>query len=68
MRILKLTKSKTRTLSNISLDIAQVFFATAVAIAVVPLDSQKLLVLILNLGIAIIAWYLALLFAEKGKI
>lgn len=63
-----LTKSKARVLSNISADIAQVFFAASVGAAVLPLDSSKLFVVIFYLLLSVLFWYLSIIFAEKGKI
>lgn len=65
---IQLTKSKAKVLSNISADIAQVLFAATIAAVVLPLDSGKLLVVILELGFAIIFWIFSVLFAEKGKL
>lgn len=65
---MKFTKSKARALSNISANIAQVLFGAVIAAIVLPLDSAKLLVVILELGFAIVCWVFSVLFAEKGKL
>lgn len=65
---MKFTKSKARALSNICTDIAQVFFALFVGTLVLPVDSSKIFVIVLELGFSIVFWILAILFAEKGKI
>ena len=63
-----MNKSRARVLSNISADIAQVFFALFVGTILLPVDSSKLFVIIFELGFSIAFWILALLFGEKGKI
>lgn len=65
---MKLTKFKAKALSNISADIAQVFFAAVIAAIVLPLDSGKALVVTLELGSAIIFWLFSVMFAEKGRL
>ena len=63
-----MSKSRTRVLSNICTDIAQVLFGAIIAAIVLPLDSGKVLVVILELGFAIVFWIFSILFAEKGKL
>ena len=65
---MKLTKSKARALSVISTDIAQVFFAAFVGAILLPLDAARILVVILELGLSVLFWVLAALFAEKGRL
>ena len=65
---MQLTKSKARVLSTISTDIAQVLFAAVIAAIVLPLDSGKALVVILEVVFAVVSWILSVLFAEKGKL
>ncbi len=65
---MRLTKSRARALSTISADIAQVFFAAAVAGVVLPLDSTRLLVVISYLLLSVLFWFISIVFAEKGKI
>lgn len=65
---LRMTKSKARALSNISTTIGQVLFGAVIAAIVLPLDSGKILVVILELVLAIMAWIVTILFAEKGKL
>lgn len=65
---MKLTKSKAKSLSMISADIAQVFFAASVASFALPIDSDKMLVVIWYLLVAILFWFLAIIFGEKGKL
>lgn len=65
---MKLSKSKAKALSNISADIAQVFFGAVIAVIVLPLDSGKVLVVTLELGSAIIFWLFSVMFAEKGRL
>ena len=65
---IQLTKSRSRSLSNISADIAQVFFAAAVASVVLPLDSTRVLVVISYLLLSVLLWFISIVFAEKGKI
>lgn len=65
---MKLTKFKARALFIISADIAQVFFAIFAGTFALPVDSYKVFVVIFNLLLSIIFWYLSIIFAEKGKI
>ena len=65
---MKLTKSKARVFSYISADIAQVLFAAVIAAIVLPLDSGKVLVVVLEVVFAIVSWILSVLFAERGKL
>ena len=55
-------------LSSISADIAQVLFAAFIAAIVLPLDSGKIFVVLLEIVSSLVFWGLALLFAEKGKL
>lgn len=64
----ELSKSGLRALSGFCADIAQVWFAAFVASLVLPLDTAKVLVLVLYLGSSTIFWLLSVLFAEKGKL
>ena len=65
---MKLTKSKARVISNISTDIAQVFFAISVGSLALPLDSDKAMVVLFYLVLALLFWFLAIILGEKGKI
>lgn len=65
---LKLTKAKSRVLSMISADIAQVFFAASVGAVLLPLDSAKILVVISYLLLTVIFWFFTVILGEKGKI
>ena len=63
-----MSKSSARVLSNISADIAQVLFGGLIAVIVLPLDSGKILVVILEVVFAIVFWMFSVLFAERGKL
>lgn len=66
---IKSTRSSYKASSSICADIAQVFFGAFVAaIVILPIDTGKLIVLILELGFAVGFWIGSLLFAEKGKL
>ena len=65
---MQITKSKSRALSTISTDIAQVFFAASIGAILLPLDAARILVVILELGFAIIFWIFSVLFAERGRL
>ncbi len=63
-----MSKSQARILSSINTDIAQVFFAAFIGTIILPVDSGKVFVVILELGFAIVFWVLSVLFAERGKL
>ncbi len=63
-----MNKSRARILSSICTDIAQVFFALFMGTILLPVDSSKVFVIILELGFSIVFWIWAILFAEKGKL
>lgn len=64
----KLTKARSRVLSTISADIGQVFFAAFVGAIALPIDSDKVLIVILYLLLSGLFWSFAVIFGEKGKI
>lgn len=65
---MKFKKENYQTLSSISISVGEVFFAAFVGgIFLVSLDLLKLYVLILELILSIIVWYLAIYFGGKGK-
>lgn len=68
MHAMRLTKSKARVLATISTDIAQVIFAVFVGTIVLPVDSAKVYVLLLELGFSVLFWAFSILFAEKGRL
>lgn len=65
---MRMTKSKARALSNISANIAQVLFGAVIAAIVLPLDSGKIFVVLLEIVFSILAWILSVLLAERGKL
>lgn len=65
---MQLTNSKARALSAICADIAQVLFGALVATVVIPLDTSKLLVVVLELVLSFLFWALSLVFAQRGKL
>ncbi len=66
---IKFNNSEFKTLSSICIAIGQVLFGAFLAAAVLPpLDASKILVVLLQLGAAIVFWYFSLLFAKRGKL
>ena len=63
-----LSRSKSRALSAMTNNIAQVFFATSVGAILVPIDSTRLFVVISYLVLSALFWFLSIVFAEKGKL
>lgn len=63
-----MNRSRARVISTICTDIAQVLFGVSIAAVVLPLDSGKMLVVILEIVFAVTFWVLALMFGEKGKL
>lgn len=63
-----LTTSRAKALSTICADIAQVFFATSIGTIVLPLDSSRILVVVLYLSLSLLFWFLSIRLAEKGKL
>jgi len=67
--MLKLKRSEYRALSGIISGIGNILFGAFVAgVVVLPLDLTKTLVLVLELILAIFAWYLAIVFAQRGRL
>ena len=63
-----MNRSRAKVISSISTSIGQVFFAAFVGAIAIPLDSDKATVVILYLLLAVLFWFLAIIFGEKGKI
>jgi len=66
---MRLTKSTSRSLSDVCVSAGQVFFGIVIAgFALLELDPLKVLVILSNLLWALGLWLLAIYFAERGKL
>lgn len=66
--MMKLSRSKLRALSTLSSNISEVSLAGLVIPAIVGVDKVNAIVIVLGLITFIIAGYLSLFFADKGKL
>lgn len=64
----KLSRSKLRALSTISANISEVSLASLVIPAIIGVDKINWIVIILGLLAFVIAAYLSLIFADKGRL
>lgn len=63
-----MNRSRAKIISTICIDIAQVFFAISVGSIALPLDSDKVMVVLFYLILSLLFWFLAIIFGEKGKV
>lgn len=63
-----MNRSKAKVLSTISTNIGQVFFAISVGSIALPLDSDKVMVVLFYLVLSLLFWFLAIIFGDKGKV